>query len=85
MLTTIDIIRANDNILCARVRDDDLIEAVHSEDGKEELLFYKETLDKNDLPTQLLTGPDPEMYRWDKKTGTWFHSHKTLMQHKIVK
>ena len=83
MLETIDIIRANDNVLCARKRDDELIEAVYSDDGNEELLFYSDELDKNNLPIQVLAGEKPEMYRWDKKTKTWFHSHKTLLQNKL--
>lgn len=79
-MKTTDIIKGlNPLILDAQERDDGYVEAVHlTGSDNEELLLYEVN---NGTPVLMeVVDPDsskPEMYRWDKRLRTWFHSRKT--------
>ena len=79
-MKTTDIIKGlTPLILDAQERDDGYIEAVHlTRDDNEELLLYH--VDNNNPILLEVVDPDsskPEMFRWDKRLRTWFHSKKT--------
>ena len=90
MLDTIDIIKSEEFIVDAQERDDGLIEAVFCNNfTDEQLFFYEAELDKYERPVEYIppgpvevTGVVPEMYRYNKKLKTWFHSRKTQLKFK---
>jgi hypothetical protein len=80
MIEAIDIIKADDYIVDAQTRSDGFIEAVFCSNITDEQLFmYEPNLNIHGMPI-FRSGsiPPVEMYRFCKKTKTWFHSKKTL-------
>jgi hypothetical protein len=84
MIDTIDIIKSVEWIVDAHERADGYIEAVFCNNvADEQLRMYEPILNKHNEPV-FRSGkiPNPEMYRFCKKTKTWFHSKKTLNLYK---
>ena len=85
LLDPIDIIKAQDNVLDAQERDEELIEAIidTSEDSgydtKETLAYFRNDLNRHGQPIRVYNITEgSRMYKYSKYLDTWFHSSETL-------